>query len=188
MEELKIKFYSVKIGTRTRAGNMNVIHSFVAQSDKDQNSVYKFYSSKYNGLAVEVSQITEIVKDEIPKTADPHSYGMSSEEQKIQELEEQVKKLQSNSSFDRFTGTVRFDRIGAEIKTKFDELYNLNIDYKDKKQEIRDSIKSFIKDTKYKELDIHEVSVGDFDHTTENIPFTIKLSGKIESSNNIVDK
>jgi len=61
-----MKFYNIKIGTHTRAGNFNALQSFVAQSDKTQSSIYSYYSNKYKGFNVLVEEIIEIIKDEIP--------------------------------------------------------------------------------------------------------------------------
>ena len=186
MEEFK--FYSVKIGTRTRAGNINIAHSFVAQSEKDQNSVYTFYSSKYNGLSVEVSQITEIVKDEIPAVKSYNPYEKSPEKKKIEELELELENLKKGSSpiaFDRFSGKLDKDS-SVDIKLLYKEWKVLHEEYYKKRDEIKVLAKKLVGEKYNKDVQLYYVEILEFTHKDSEIPFTVRLEGKILPANNII--
>lgn len=176
-----IKFYNVEIGTRTRAGNLNVIHHFVAQSESSQNNVYGFYSNKYLGFSVNVNEIKEIVKDDIPEIrTETYNFQSSPLEKEKKELEKQVKEL--SKGFEYFQGTVTYNSMSAEITLALKELEKLDDSYKTLKYKINKNIKSFLED-KYKLL-YREVTLGEYTHDTVEIGFTIRLKGKMKPINN----
>lgn len=180
-----VKFYSVGVGTRTRAGNLNVTYSFVAQSDKTQNDVYTFYSSKYRGLAIEVSEITEIVKDDVPKVnVDTYSYGISSEQKRVKELQAQIEELKKGTlnSFDKFSGTV--SSRNSRISKHFMDLKKLNDDYFTKVDEINEEVKLIVQEKYQKEIDVYQIEVQNYTHRDDYVPFTVRLGGKILPANN----
>ncbi len=57
------KFFNVEIGRTTRAGNMQVQHSFVASVPKSKNQyeVHNYYQSQYSGFDVSVSEAKEVL-------------------------------------------------------------------------------------------------------------------------------
>jgi len=118
-KEIKVpNFYNIEIGQLTRAGNLNISHSFICKSDKDYNSVNNFYSSKYKGFYVRTVEVTEVVQDEIPKIV-PYDYSYSSpKEKEIESLKQEIRKLKegTGSSFDRFSGEISKSYLPLETK------------------------------------------------------------------------
>jgi len=174
-----MKFYSVKVGTKTRAGNINVNYDFVAQSERNQNEVYTFYANKYKGFALSVEEITEIVADEIPKKLEVDWIGVPLETKKIQALEQELKNLKE-TGFDRFSTTVWVKKISEEVNDKFKEFENLHKQYYAKRDEISNLIRNYIFTTYPSTLKIENISIGEFDHTTTNVPYTVRLNGKLK--------
>lgn len=102
---MELNFYDVRIGTRTRTGNLNVIHSFVCKSVEPQEyKIRNFYQSRYSGLSIDVFKVIEVVEvpqDAIQKDSNPFEIEKSESRKKIIELEREIKKLQEskNSQF-----------------------------------------------------------------------------------------
>lgn len=97
-------FYEVRIGTRTKAGNLNVLHSFVCKSlEVNEYKIRNYYQSRYVGLSIDAFKINEII--EVPKEAlqnnDPIENNNNESRSKIINLENEIKKLQEskNSTF-----------------------------------------------------------------------------------------
>jgi hypothetical protein len=173
------KFFTVNVGTRTRAGNLNTIVTFVAKSDKTQNQVYSYYSKKYTGLSIEVSEITEIVNDEITINETNNTAISYQENKKIRELESRVKEL--SSSFNRFSGKIRYNTMTSEITLGIEALEKINNDYSKNKAEIKKAIESYIV-KKYGSVITSDITVGEWNHNTADIPFTGLLKGSIKGS------
>ena len=174
-----MKFYNVKVGTRTRAGNLNVNHSFVAQSERNQNEVYSFYGNKYKGLAIEVEEITEIVSDEIPvEVKKDYFTGVSVDVAKIRALEKEIQELKEKG-VDRFSSTVIWNNITDEITEKFKEFQEIYKQYATKKGEIRSLIRAVIF-AKYPMVKIDNVSIEEFNHDVGKITYTIQLDGTLK--------
>ena len=172
-----IKFYEVKIGTMTRAGNLNVITSFVAKSDKEQNKVYNFYIQKYKGLSIQVSEIIEVVEDVIPNEVN-YSF-IAPKDQEIRDLKKQVDIL-SKQSFNSFIGRIRWDIV---VNTEFKELIEISKLYREKKEEIDKRLEVYIKE-KYNTISVDYVSIGEYKLNDTYIPFTVKIDGSIKPSDN----
>ena len=167
-----IKFYDVKVGTMTRAGNLNVITSFVAKSDKEQNKVYNFYIQKYRGLSVQVAEIIEVVEDVIPNEV---NYSF----QEIRDLKKQVELL-GKQSFNSFSGRVRWDRV---VNIEFKELIEISKLYREKKEEIDKKLGNYIRE-KYNTISVDYVSIGEYKINDIYIPFSVKIDGSIKPSDN----
>ena len=101
---MELNFYEVRVGTRTRAGNLNVIHSFVCKSVEIQEyKIRDFYQSRYSGLSIDVFKVIEVV--ETPQDAiqnnNPFETENFKQRNKIKELEKEINKLKEskNSQF-----------------------------------------------------------------------------------------
>jgi len=184
-ESILIKFYKVEVGTQTRAGNLNIFYSFIAKSDKDQNSVYQFYLKKYKGFTPRVEEITEIAEEDIPKIAsNSYSYD-SAETKKIKELQAEIEKLKvPQNAFDRFSGEIDRSKLSLETRDALDELKKINQDYQEKKEAIKKVIQARIREKYNQEVDIRGIELEDFTPSTREFKFTVRLDGKILPANN----
>ena len=180
------KFYDIKVGKYTRARNLNVLQSFVAKSDKNQNDVYTFYSNKYRGFDISVEEIKEIITDEVVvnKSSNLDYLGRTPEQVEISKLKEKiallenVKPLESRS----FKGTITWNKISDEITKGIDDLEAIKKTYQEKKETVSKKIINRVSE-RYN-LPITSVSLGEWSEKTGQIPFEVNLDGKILFTNN----
>ena len=177
MEELK--FYDVKVGKSTRAGNLNVFQSFVAKSDKNQNDVYRYYLSKYKGFDISVEEIREVVADNIPKSGEKDWLGRDDRDIKIENLENELSKAKQAKEINKFEGKVNWNKISDEITENTKEMFKLAEAYKDKKDALENKIRRTIRET-YNEF-IDSVSLNDWKPDGSQVKFTAYLKGKLFS-------
>jgi cell division septum initiation protein DivIVA len=181
-----MKFYTVQIGVRTRAGNLNNIHSFICQSDKSQYDIQNYYFNKYNGFGVNVSEITEIVTD-INNEITPSSNNSNPLYQENNALKQKVKELTNSVSFSTFKGRVKWNKISTEVTENFRLLEKLSADYKSTKDNITKDIISFI-NNKYSQIDKEYTSLEEYSHKDDFVPFTTRLSGVITNTLNVIEE
>ena len=185
MEELK--FYHVRVGKHTRAGNLNVFQSFVAKSDKNQNDVYLFYSNKYRGFDISVEEIKEIVTDEVivNKSNNLDYLGRTPEQVEISKLKEKISVLENIKPLESrsFKGTICWHKISNEITKDINDLEAIKKTYQEKKEIISKKIISKVSEN-YNILPITSVSLGEWSESTSQIPYEVKLDGKILFTNN----
>lgn len=115
---MELNFYDVRIGTRTKAGNLNVIHSFVCKSVETQEyKIRNFYLSRYSGLSIDVFKVVEVIEEpkETLQNNDPFESEVSESRKKIKELEREIKKLQDSKN-STFSMEIRSNEINEENK------------------------------------------------------------------------
>ena len=122
-------FYDVRIGTRTRAGNLNVLHSFVCKSlEVNEYKIRDYYQSRYVGLSIDVFKINEVV--EVPKEElqnnNPFDNYDNESKSKIRDLEKEIKKLQESKN-STFSMEIYSDDINVDNKQLYKKVVE---DYK----------------------------------------------------------
>lgn len=111
-------FYDVRIGTRTKAGNLNVLHSFVCKSlEKNEYKIRDYYQTRYLGLSIDVLRINQIVDitNEKINIPDPFENNDNELKSKIRDLEREIKKLQESKN-SIFTMEIHSEDINVENK------------------------------------------------------------------------
>lgn len=68
-----MNFYFIEIGTLSRAGNLTVMNSFAAKSEKSRHDICRFYEEKYKGFCVRITEIENVdepvvIKEEYSNT------------------------------------------------------------------------------------------------------------------------
>ena len=115
---MELNFYDVRIGTRTKAGNLNVIHSFVCKSVEPQEyKIRNFYLSRYSGFSIDVFKVIEVVEapKEILQNNDPFESEKSESRKKIILLEQEIEKLQESKN-STFVMEIHSDDINVDNK------------------------------------------------------------------------
>ena len=177
---MELNFYDVRIGTRTRAGNLNVIHSFVCKSvEKQEYKIRDFYQSRYNGLSIDVFKVIEVV--EVPQDAiqkdSPFETEIVKQRTKIRELENEIKKLhKSHNSV--FTMEIESNDLNDENTVIYKEMieqYKLYISLVDKLEKFikKQIIEKYSPFTKYVYTD--ELMSG----SRSNMKFRLELKNKL---------
>lgn len=113
-------FYEVRIGTRTRAGNLNVLHFFVCKSlEVNEYKIRNYYSNRYLGLSVDVFKINEVVDIINEKLDNSDLLENNDYKSKIKDLEKEIKNLQESKN-----STFSMERHCSEINEENKLLYN----------------------------------------------------------------
>ena len=115
---MEYNFFDVRIGTRTRAGNLNVIHSFVCKSVEPQEyKIRNYFTEKYSGLSVDVLKVKDVIDitNEKIDTLNPFESEKSESRKKITELEREIKKLQDSKN-STFSMEIHSDDINVDNK------------------------------------------------------------------------
>lgn len=113
-------FYEVRIGTRTRAGNLNVLHHFVCKSlEVNEYKIRNYYSNRYLGLSVDVFKINEVVDIINEKLDNSDLLENNDYKSKIKDLEKEIKNLQESKN-----STFSMERHCSEISEENKLLYN----------------------------------------------------------------
>ena len=173
------KFYNVKVGTRTRAGNLNMLQSFVAQSNKSQSDVHTYYSNKYRGFDVSVEEIKEIVVDEIPETKVFDYLGRDEKDRKIEELSRKLENTKNAKQLTKFEGKIYVNKISPEFKSEIESLKNEYGKLKDRKDKLLKLVPSVINQKYYNTL--NNISLRDFNVYNDYIEFVASIDGKLYS-------
>ena len=121
---MEYNFFDVRIGTRTRAGNLNVLHSFVCKSyEKNKYKIFEYYSKRYVGLEVDVIEIKEVfyISNENIKSDDFFKNTESNESTKIKELEREIKTLKEAKN-STFSMEINCDRINASNRLLYNQM------------------------------------------------------------------
>ena len=109
-------FYDVRVGTRTKAGNLNVLHSFVCKSvELHEYKIRNYFIEKYSGLSVDVLKVKDVIDitNEKIDTTNPFESEKYESRKKITELEREIKKLQDSKN-STFSMEIKFDEINEE--------------------------------------------------------------------------
>ena len=126
---MELNFYDVRIGTRTKAGNLNVIHSFVCKSVEPQEyKIRNYFIEKYSGLSVDVLKVKDVIDitNEKIDTLNPFESEKSESRKKITELEREIKKLQESKNY-TFVMEIHSDDINVDNKQLYKKVVE---DYK----------------------------------------------------------
>lgn len=128
---MEYNFFDVRIGTRTRAGNLNVIHSFVCKStEQSEYKVTEFFQKRYTGFSLDVIRITEfldITNENLNlPVSDPFASNDNELKSKIRELEKEIKKLKESKN-STFTMEIHSDDINVDNKQLYKKVVE---DYK----------------------------------------------------------
>ena len=121
---MEYNFFDVRIGTRTRAGNLNVLHSFVCKSyEKNKYKILEYYTKRYVGLEVDVIEIKEVfdISNENIKSDDFFKNTESNESTKIKELEREIKTLKGAKN-STFSMEINCDRINASNRLLYNQM------------------------------------------------------------------
>ena len=172
------KIYNVKVGTLTRAGNLNVLYNFVAKSNKKISDVTAYYKNKYKGLGCEVYGITEIVEDDIPKKGEPDYMTLNKNQALINEIDRLKKQ-----SFNSFSGEIELVGSSPTITQSLKEMQRLMSLYKEEKKRIKAEVELKLKE-KFNIVDINYITLDDFNENNSEIKYTIKLLGSLKYSDN----
>ena len=143
---MELNFYDVRIGTRTKAGNLNVIHSFICKSfEVNEYKIRNFYESRYSGFSIDVLKVVEVVEapKEILQNNDPFESEKSESCKKIKELEQKIKKLQESKN-SVFVMTINSHDLNSENKIIYNRLKNNYKIYYDSVVELENAIKKQI--------------------------------------------
>ena len=111
-------FYDVRVGTRTKAGNLNVLHSFVCKSvELHEHKIRNYFIEKYSGLSVDVLSVKDVIDitNEKIDTPNPFESEKSESRKKITELEREIKKLQESKN-STFVMEIHSDDINVDNK------------------------------------------------------------------------
>lgn len=122
-------FYEVRVGTRTKAGHLNVLHSFVCKSVETQEyKINNYFSDKYKGFSVDVYKVIDVIdiSNEILQNNDPFQSNLSESKIKIKELEKQIKTLQESKN-SSFSMDIHSDNINVDNKLLYKKVVE---DYK----------------------------------------------------------
>jgi hypothetical protein len=115
---MEYNFFDVRIGTRTKAGNLNVLHSFVCKSfESSEYKIRDFFQSKYSGFSIDVFKVVEVIEapKETSQNNDPFESDKLESLKKIKELEREIKKLQDSKN-STFSMEIRSNEINEENK------------------------------------------------------------------------
>ena len=130
---MELNFYDVRIGTRTKAGNLNVLHSFVCKSvELHEHKIRNYFIEKYSGLSVDVLKVKDVIDitNEKIDTPNPFESEKSESRKKITELEREIKKLQDSKN-STFSMEIKFDEINEENKLLYKKVKeNYEVYYK----------------------------------------------------------
>ena len=121
---MEYNFFDVRIGTRTRAGNLNVLHSFVCKSyEKNKYKIFEYYTKRYVGLEVDVIEIKEVfdISNENIKSDDFFENTESNESTKIKELEREIKTLKGAKN-STFSMEINCDRINESNRLLYNQM------------------------------------------------------------------
>ena len=173
------KFYNVKIGTRTRAGNLNVLQSFVAQSNKKLVDINTYYFNKYKGFDVSVEEITEVVIDDIPEVKSVDWMGKDEKDRKIEDLTRKLEYTKIAKQLTKFEGKIYVNKISPEFKAEIESLKNEYRNLKDRKDELLKIVPSVINQKYFNTL--NNISLKDFNVFNDYIEFVASIDGKLYS-------
>jgi len=126
---MEYNFFDVRIGTRTCAGNLNVLHSFVCKSyKKNEYEIREYYEKRYVGLTVDAFEIKEVsdISNENIKSNNILENTQSNESVKIKELEREIKTLKE-TKHSTFTMEIHSDDINVDNKQLYKKVVE---DYK----------------------------------------------------------
>jgi len=107
-----INFYFIEIGTLSRAGNLTVMNSFAAKSEKNEYDVRDFYAEKYKGLSVRATTIKQVEDPVIQK----EEYS-STQQSRITILEKELSKIKDG------IGGFLYEIAHSEFKEEQEVLY-----------------------------------------------------------------
>jgi hypothetical protein len=142
---MEYNFFNVRVGTRTKAGNLNVIHSFVCKSlEEEEYKISDFYRRRYSGFNIDVFPINEIVEAPIDLLQkEPFKSYKSESNKKIKDLELEIKKLQEskNSTFLMEVDNSELNEANQLLYTKVVEDYKV---YSQSVDDLENGIKSQI--------------------------------------------
>lgn len=122
-------FYDVRIGTRTRAGNLNILHSFVCKSvELYEHKIRNYFTEKYSGLSVDVLKVKDVIDitNEKIDTPNPFDNNNNESKSKIRDLENEIKKLQESKN-STFLMEINSDDINVDNKLLYKKVIE---DYK----------------------------------------------------------
>lgn len=126
---MELNFYEVRVGTRSRSGNLNVLYSFVCKTEETREyKVQEFYLSKYQGFNVDVIKVNEIVELSKKDIKNDYSFEVKSTEQaRIKELEQENKKLleSKNTVFIMEMSSDSLNEENSSIYKEMMEQYNI---------------------------------------------------------------
>ena len=170
--EKQMNIFRVQVGTTTRAGNLQPHYEFVCKSEQNHKSVSYHFLKKYQGLTVHVTEVNDIVIEEIKNYEE-----LEDDRVNERKLERQIKEMLKGKTDSTLNLEIEEHLLGDQLKQKSDEVHKMGRALNEARNTLRKDITVHLQNV-YSGISQWVRLTDDF-YTSSNIKFTVKLKGSV---------